>query len=170
MTAMLRRPIFGGAFGNGQYELATQPTVSNGLHAVRFMVIQLAAGQVVSIAEEKREALSSARHLLRSVPPTFDEEEGWRQTALWPEVELVPGMPVAPVSRRRREVFERSGGACFYCRCRLSVHAFHVEHQRPRAIGGDDSPLNLVAACESCNLQKSDRTALEFVTAMNRRQ
>jgi hypothetical protein len=52
MTSLLRKPLLGGVFGKGEFELATQPTVSNGLHAVKYMVIQLAAGQVVSIAED----------------------------------------------------------------------------------------------------------------------
>jgi hypothetical protein len=48
---MLHRPIMGGVFGQGEFQLATQPTVSNGLHAVRFMVIQARAGRVLAIAE-----------------------------------------------------------------------------------------------------------------------
>lgn len=166
---MLRKPLYGGPFGSGEYELATQPTISSGLHAVRFMVIQLAAGQVVSIAEDKREALAAARQLLKKTAATQQPEPDWRQSELWPGIQLVPGTPLPAVSRRRREVFERSGGVCFYCRCRLSLHAFHVEHQRPRAIGGDDSPMNLVAACAPCNLLKRDRTALEFVAGANSR-
>jgi 5-methylcytosine-specific restriction endonuclease McrA len=68
------------------------------------------------------------------------------------------------VSRRRREIFERSAGKCHYCGTPLTlVGKWHVEHQQPRALGGGDDPLNLVAACVRCNLAKSDRTALEFV-------
>lgn len=33
----------------------------------------------------------------------------------------------------------------------------------PRALGGGDDALNLVAACRRCNLAKSDRTAIELV-------
>lgn len=160
---MLRRPIMGGAFGQAGFELATQPTITNGLHAVRFMVIHLTAGQIVSIAEDKREALAAARDLLKATAPAQQPEPNWRQSDLWPGIQLVPSTPQTPVSRRRREVFERSGGVCFYCRCRLSIHAFEVEHQRPRALGGDDSPINLVASCSPCNSAKRDRTAIEFM-------
>ena len=160
---MLRKPLLGGVFGQGEFELATQPTVSNGLHAVKFMVIQLAAGQVVSIAEDKREALAAARQLLKATIASEQLEQDWRQSALWPDIELVPATPLPALSRRRRQVLERNGGRCFYCSCELSLHAFHVEHQRPRALGGDDSPLNLVPACSRCNLSKGSRTALEFV-------
>lgn len=160
MADLLRKALLGGVFGSGEYELATQPTISSGLHAVRFMVIHLAAGQVVSIAEDKREALAAARQLLKR---TEVAQPTWQQSELWPGVLLVPAIPLPPVSRRRREVYERSGGVCFYCRSPLSIHAFHVEHQQPRALGGDDSPLNLVAACAACNLEKNDKTALEYV-------
>ncbi|MBY0236454.1 MAG: HNH endonuclease [Burkholderiaceae bacterium] len=164
MADLLRKALLGGVFGSGEYELATQPTISSGLHAVRFMVIHLAAGQVVSIAEDKREALAAARQLLKKTEVT---QPTWQQAELWPGILLVPAIPLSPVSRRRREVFDRSGGVCFYCRCQLSIRAFHVEHQQPRALGGDDAPLNLVAACESCNLTKGDRTALEFIVAQD---
>jgi len=146
---MLSRPILGGVFGRGQYELATMPCISKGLHAVRFMVVQLAAGQVVSIAEDKREALSCARQLLKDAAPA-PAGPHWRQPALWPEFELVLASPVPVVSRRRREIFGKSNGLCHYCRA-------------PLALDGTDDPLNLVAACVECNLAKSDRTALEFM-------
>jgi hypothetical protein len=35
----------------------------------------------------------------------------------------------------------------------------------PKALGGGDQPLNLVASCVKCNLEMSDRTAVEFVTS-----
>lgn len=37
---MLQRPIYGGVFGDGRYSLATVRTIANGLHAVRFMVME----------------------------------------------------------------------------------------------------------------------------------
>jgi len=47
------RPIIGGIFGQGRYSLATQPCVENGLHAVRFMVIDPRRGSVLSVADNK---------------------------------------------------------------------------------------------------------------------
>lgn len=164
---MLRRPIYGGPFGKGEFELATQPTISNGLHAVRFLVIQPRVGRVLAIAESKTEALAGARRVLRATDAANDEP-CWVQPRLWSDAELsvVSEPPPKPVSRRRREVFVRSGGCCAYCGTPLRLDgAWHVEHQLPRALGGTDAALNLVAACERCNLQKSDRTALEFVVA-----
>lgn len=163
-SEMLRKPLLGGVFGQGEYELATQAIVSAGLHAVRFSVLEPRAGRVLSIAETKVEALSAARRLLTA---TSANEPTWIQPRLWSDAELhvvpAPSSP-RPISRRRREIFERSGGACFYCNKVLTLDGnWHIEHQRPRALGGDDSLLNLVAACEPCNLAKGDRTALEFL-------
>lgn len=165
---MLRRPIMGGVFGQGDFELATQPTITNGLHSVRFFVIQPRSGRVLAIAESKTEALAGARRVLRATGVANDEEPRWVQPRLWSDAELsvVSGPPPRPVSRRRREVFMRSGGCCHYCGVPLRLDgAWHVEHQLPRALGGADEALNLVAACERCNLRKSDRTALEFVAS-----
>ncbi|MFG6428415.1 HNH endonuclease [Roseateles sp. LYH14W] len=170
---MLRRPLLGGLFGQGEFELATQPTISNGLHAVRFLVIQPRAGRVLAIAESKTEALAGARRVLRATHAANDEPR-WVQPRLWSDAELsvvAAEPPPRPVSRRRREVFVRSGGCCHYCGTPQRIDgAWHVEHQLPRALGGTDEALNLVAACERCNLQKSDRTALEFLCAQGSRR
>ncbi|MCB2039169.1 MAG: HNH endonuclease, partial [Ottowia sp.] len=73
--------------------------------------------------------------------------------------------PARYVSRRRRSIFEQSQGRCHYCGAALDLTGkWHIEHQLPRALGGTDEGLNLVAACVPCNLSKSDRTAIEFVT------
>jgi len=163
--SMLRRPIMGGIFGDGEFELATQPTISNGLHSVRFLVIQARAGRVLAIAESKGEALAGARRVLRATNAANDEPQ-WVQPRLWSDAELsvvAADPPPRPVSRRRREVFLRSGGCCHYCGTPLRIEAFHIEHQLPRALGGSDNALNLVAACAPCNLSKGDRTAIEFI-------
>ena len=166
--SMLRKPLLGGAFAGGEYELATQPIVANGLHAVRFSVIEPRAGRVLAIGDSKSEVLATARRVLTATGAANDEETRWVQQTLFRTSELAlvpqPEPEPRPVSRRRREVFTRSNGRCFYCEQVLTLDGkWHVEHQRPRAIGGDDSPINLVAACEPCNLAKSDRTALEFI-------
>lgn len=167
---MLRRPIMGGVFGRGEFELATQPAIVNGLHAVRFMVIQPRAGRVLAIAESKAEALAGARRVLRAVGAGGGgAEPAWVQARLWPAAELsaVPAeLAARPVSRRRREVFERCGGRCHYCSSPLELAGvWHIEHQMPQALGGTGDAGNLVAACAPCNLAKSDRTAIEFVAA-----
>lgn len=168
--AMRTRPIFGGVFGNGRYCLATMACIARGLHAVRYMVIEPRAGSVLSVAEEKTEALQSARRLLRATEALARVEQRQsttQQALLWPDEALPPSVPGArPAPRRRREIFERSNGRCHYCATVLHLDGkWHIEHQIPRALDGDDRGINLVAACTTCNLAKSDRTALEFVAA-----
>ncbi len=168
--AMRTRPIFGGVFGNGRYCLATMACIARGLHAVRYMVIEPRAGSVLSVAEEKTEALQSARRLLRVTEALTRVEElqaATEQALLWPDEALPPPAPGArPTPRRRREIFARSNGRCHYCSTVLQLDGkWHIEHQIPRALDGDDTGINLVAACTTCNLAKSDRTALEFVAA-----
>jgi 5-methylcytosine-specific restriction endonuclease McrA len=158
-SGLLHRPIYGGVFGKGRYSLASMPCIAGGLHAVRYMVIDPRAGAVISMADEKTQALVRARRRLEAVPAAPV------QAALWPADEVLKAQPPRPVSRRRRGVFERSGGRCHYCSTTLQLEGpWHVEHMIPKSLLGDDLPLNLVAACAQCNLSKGARTALEFVT------
>lgn len=163
-----QRPIFGGVFGmRGDYALATVPCVSRGLHAVRYLVIDPRVGAVLAIAERKAEALEEARQLLRASAPLSDDAS-WQQSKLWPEEATPQAAPhvVRPVSRRRREIFDKSAGRCHYCRTPLTLDGqWHIEHMLPRALNGGDALGNLVASCPPCNLAKGDRTALEFVAA-----
>lgn len=58
-----------------------------------------------------------------------------------------------PVSKRTRfEVLRRDGFKCHYCR--TTEGELHVDHVLPVALGGTDTPDNLVAACLDCNSGK----------------
>lgn len=163
------RPIYGGIFGrSGEYTLATMACVERGLHGVRYMVLHPKSGGVLSVDNDKSEALAQARRVLKAAAQlTSANDESFTQGSLWPDQDLpVPdagAKPKAVISKRRREIFERSGGSCFYCRATISIDAFHAEHQFPRALGGEDTPLNVVASCPACNLAKGSMTALEFL-------
>lgn len=165
---LLQRPIFGGVFGeDGRYALASVPCVSRGLHATRYMVVQAQAGVVLSVSEDKVQAIALARQRLAANDKRAREEPAAIQGELWPDAPVLisPPAPTQYVSRRRRAIFDRSEGRCHYCAAPLDLTGkWHVEHQLPRALGGGDDVLNLVAACVSCNLAKSDSTAIEFVT------
>lgn len=169
-VTLRQRPIFGGVFGKGQYALATTPCISNGLHAVKFMVIEPRNGTVLSVADNKLEALCAARRVLRVVGRVGDEaanDPSWEQSTLWPAEMTPPSAGASPkrVSARRRAIFEKSQGQCHYCSTSLRLDGkWHVEHMVPRALDGGDEPINLVAACVRCNLAKSDQTAVEFVS------
>ena len=58
-----------------------------------------------------------------------------------------------------RKVRERADGRCEYCRMHQSLQGatFHVEHVIPSSHGGQETLQNLVLACPSCNLHKSNR-------------
>lgn len=141
----------------------------NGLHAVRFMVIEPTSGAVISLADGKTEALDAARSALQSDQQELCGEL-MSQAELWPDRELSVPRPLVvkekPISKRRREIFAKSNGRCHYCAAPLLLDGvWHIEHMLPRALGGLDDLSNLVAACRDCNLAKSDRTALEFVAS-----
>jgi 5-methylcytosine-specific restriction endonuclease McrA len=167
VSTLRHRPIIGGIFGAGRYALASTPCVVRGLHAVRYFVIEPASGAVLSLADDKTEALDAARAMLAANDSCAAPAA--HQAELWPD-EHPRVRPVVdrwrPVSKRRRDVFSKCRGRCHYCGGALALDGiWHVEHMLPRALGGLDAASNLVAACAPCNLEKRDRTALEFVTA-----
>jgi hypothetical protein len=165
---LLSKPLLGGPFGVGRYALASVPIVDHGLHGVQFMVIDPRAGSVLSVAQEKTQAIADARRVIASAGMLgcANDDRVPAQGELWTDLPVPAATPVslAHVPRRRREIFDRSQGKCFYCGTGLQLEGeWHIEHQMPRALGGTDAPMNLVAACVRCNLQKADSTALEYV-------
>jgi hypothetical protein len=172
---LMHRPIYGGVFGQGRYTLASMPCVSRGLYATRYMVVEPKAGAVLSVAEDKVEALADARralHAANDANAAVEHQPHQLELGLLEPEERGPDIPPRllpkPISRRRQEIFSKSDGRCHYCDGILQLDGkWHVEHMMPRALGGGDDPLNLVAACVGCNLEKSDRTALEFHVRRN---
>lgn len=67
-------------------------------------------------------------------------------------------MPTSDELRARIE--SRAGYRCEYCRAPRVIcgYRFHLDHIRPTARGGSNSPSNRCLACASCNLAKGDRT------------
>jgi len=67
---------------------------------------------------------------------------------------------MTPAKDIERQVRERAADRCEYCRMHQALQGatFHVEHIRPKSVGGESSLSNLAWACPSCNLQKADRT------------
>lgn len=163
------KPITGGIFGtSGDYVMATMACVERGLHSVRFMVLHPRSGGVLSVDGGKSEALAQARRVLKAAATLASaNDSSFVQASLWGEQDMpVPeaGAKTKNVPRRRREVFDKSNGKCFYCGKTLTLDGkWHIEHQMPRALMGPDELPNLVAACAPCNLAKGDRTAFEFI-------
>ena len=74
-------------------------------------------------------------------------------------------LPYRAVHRPTREaVLRRDRHTCVYC----AGHADTIDHVLPRCRGGGDTWFNLVAACQSCNGVKGDRTPQEAAMTMIR--
>lgn len=58
----------------------------------------------------------------------------------------------------RRQVIERAGGRCEYCRApeTFSLDTFTLDHIQPITAQGSDSLNNLAFACHNCNNRKQD--------------
>ena len=62
------------------------------------------------------------------------------------------------VSKATRDgVLKRDKNTCGYCGGRATT----IDHVHPKSRGGEDTWVNLIAACESCNGFKRDRTPEE---------
>jgi 5-methylcytosine-specific restriction endonuclease McrA len=74
-------------------------------------------------------------------------------------------IPYRPGNRvTRGGVLRRDGYTCVYCAGRADT----VDHLLPRSRGGGDTWFNLVAACQSCNGVKGNRTPQEARMALVR--
>lgn len=61
-----------------------------------------------------------------------------------------------PITKRTRyEILKRDNHTCRYCGDSAPDVKITVDHVTPLALGGSDSPDNLVAACRDCNAGKS---------------
>lgn len=65
--------------------------------------------------------------------------------------------PFLEIPLSRRNILERDGHTCQYC----GAHGDTIDHIMPRSRGGEDSWVNCVCACASCNRQKKDLTPQE---------
>ena len=68
---------------------------------------------------------------------------------------------MAPSARQRREVLERAGGCCEYCRRSVDVRLarFEIDHIVSLKYGGGDSVDNLCLTCAPCNRYKGAEVA-----------
>lgn len=76
--------------------------------------------------------------------------------------------PMAVSKRLRYEVLRRDNHTCRYCGATAPDVPLRVDHVTPVALGGTDTPDNLVTACEPCNSGKSS-TIEGFVAAVSAR-
>lgn len=70
---------------------------------------------------------------------------------------------------QKLRMHEETGGICIYCGQPISIREFlsgnnaEVEHVIPRSLFFDDSLSNKVCSCRSCNQNKGNHTAFDFM-------
>ena len=88
--------------------------------------------------------------------------------------ERIKEYSVTPTKSRiqKYHLWKESGGKCIYCDKPMGVEQFlkgeeiEVEHIIPRSILFDDSMSNKVCACRSCNQEKGNRFAMEYIQSL----
>ncbi|MDN7700050.1 HNH endonuclease [Burkholderia sp. AU44665] len=167
--------LIGQQWGHRAYRLRSYCSIERGLFAVNYVVMHQESLAVIGLGESKAVALSMARRflsksydsvaeLIRTVSAKRDSEIALAIAEI-ESVRRVPDKPMPKrVGTRRAQIFQKSGGRCHYCSAELDLHGkWHVEHMMPKALGGGNEPGNLVASCVTCNQQKKDKTAEEFI-------
>lgn len=69
----------------------------------------------------------------------------------------------------RFEVFKRDRFTCQYCGKKAPDAVLHVDHIHPVSDGGDNNIMNLITACQGCNIGKSNRK-LDSQDALNKQR
>lgn len=59
---------------------------------------------------------------------------------------------------KRLRIYMRDKFRCQYCGDKKTASELTLDHIFPRSRGGDNSPVNIVAACIACNNRKGNRT------------
>jgi 5-methylcytosine-specific restriction endonuclease McrA len=58
-------------------------------------------------------------------------------------------------TRDKLRIWEREGGRCMLCTCKLHVGGFVYEHVRALELGGADEPENIRLTCRPCATEKT---------------
>lgn len=62
----------------------------------------------------------------------------------------------------RQQIYERFGGRCAYCGCKITIKDMQADHVVPLHLDGADDISNLYPACRACNHYKSTYTVEKF--------
>lgn len=176
-----QKPLVGKASGLGGVNIGSVHSVDRGLDVVFYVVIHAQTQTVLGGGYTKSDAINAYRsyverageirvaQMCARVHADRQAEVAVRQASRKSAIEAGPNThaPVKRIPRRRKAIFEKSGGICHYCAAPLTLDGkWHIEHKMPRALMGGNDPSNLVAACVPCNMKKRDRTDVEFIAAM----
>jgi hypothetical protein len=63
-----------------------------------------------------------------------------------------------PMALNRDMLFARDRYICAYCAQKYRSGQLTLDHIQPKSKGGEDSWMNLVAACKTCNNRKANKT------------
>jgi 5-methylcytosine-specific restriction endonuclease McrA len=184
------KPLIGGCWGGGRFLMASTLSSSSGLWEVTYFVVDAASGFPIAFSRRgKADALALAREGLVNLGDDLAAQCAQQEkdhaaheaasVAYWEEIrqrnaefdaaQARPRKLVDSIPRRRRKIFEESGGKCHYCSTPLTLDGkWHIEHKMPKALGGGNEPGNLVASCVPCNHKKCDTTDIEFKARLSR--
>lgn len=71
--------------------------------------------------------------------------------------------------RRKMKLWEETRGTCIYCGAPILARDFvagfdaDIEHIIPRSLGGYSRMDNLACSCRTCNREKGDLTAIDYM-------
>mgnify|MGYP000217691281 FL=1 len=68
----------------------------------------------------------------------------------------------------RQQIYEKFGGRCAYCGCKITIKEMQADHVIPLHLGGADDISNLYPACRACNHYKSTYTVEKFRAVIQR--
>jgi len=63
---------------------------------------------------------------------------------------------------QRLLVFNKYGGRCAYCGCKITLKNFQIDHIHPKYRGGENEMSNYNPSCRQCNYYKSTFTTQEL--------
>ena len=73
-------------------------------------------------------------------------------------------------ARVKVAAYERSGGFCEACSCRLQIGRIHYDHVLPDALGGEPTFENCAVLCHACHAVKTTDEDVPRIAKMKRQR
>lgn len=67
-----------------------------------------------------------------------------------------------------RRTYKEQEGLCYYCGKSVAWEDRHDDHIMPVSRGGSNWPNNMAITCATCNIQKGNKTAEEYIAWLNK--
>lgn len=149
--------------------LSSYPAIRDGLWSQNYLIVDENERVVVFVSSDKSVALGLVRSASDAeIFQIISEKIAAKARHSEIREEHIKSVSIEAknnsVSERRRRVFKKTEGKCFYCETQLDIAGdWHIEHKKPKCRGGSDFLHNLVASCPTCNLEKGRKTVEEFI-------